>query len=230
MAKIRSILGTFVPALLVAASAAAVSHEIDLELRVPPELELSGTERIFVGPVVVEPRAQADFRRVDVNAVREFERYIRGTLHRKTRLNMLEPLPDLQPPSENLGELKQMQEFWAALGEETDADYIVSASIDVEVRDREGYTTEKYVSPEDGKTYFRQALIEQTGFSYDILILVFDGEGNLVHEEQINDFKDRSERQLDNFKDMYDDLFTLENRILGIFVPRTVRAKRYLFS
>ena len=216
--------------LAAAATATAGGREIELRLMIQPELELKGTERIFVGPVLLEPRGGADFRRVDINAVREFERYVRKMLRRRTRLTLLEPVEDLRPPSEDINELTTMTEFWATLGAETEADYIVAASIDVEVRDREGYTTEKYVSPEDGKTYFRQALIEETGFSYDILILVFDGDGNLVHEEQITDFKDRTEQKLDSFKDMFNELFTLENRLLGIFVPRSVLAKRYLYT
>jgi hypothetical protein len=216
--------------LLAATLATAGTHEIDMQLRIQPELDLKGTERVYVGPVVLEPRDQADYRQVDINAVREFERYIRKILHRRTRLTMIDEVPDLSPPTEDLNQLMEMRDFWATLGTETQADYIVAASVDVEVRDREGYKTEKYVSPEDGKTYYRQALIEETGFSYDILILVFDGQGGLVHEEQITDFKDRNENKLDSFKDMFNDLFTLENRILGIFVPRTVRAKRYLYS
>ena len=55
-----------------------------------------------------------------------------------------------------------MAEFWRQVGAETDAQLIVTASLDVRVLDREGYTTEEYVSPQDGKTYFRQVLVELT--------------------------------------------------------------------
>ena len=40
---------------------------------------------------------------------------------------------------------------------------IVTAAIDVEILDRAGYQTDEYVSPQDGKTYFRQVLIEHEG-------------------------------------------------------------------
>jgi hypothetical protein len=215
---------------LLVSVAFAGSRQIDVQLRVPPELELTGTERIYVGPILLETREDAPSRRVDINAVREFERHVRKLIRRRTRLNLVAIDQEVSPPSTNPGELKDMNEFWAALGEESGADYIVSAFIDVEVLDREGYTTEKYVSPEDGQTYFRQVLVEETGFNYDILVQVYSGSGELVHEEQITDFKDRSQQKLDSFKDMFNDLFTLENRLLGIFVPRTVRAKRHLHS
>ena len=51
---------------------------------------------------------------------------------------------------------------------------IVTAAIDVEILDRAGYQTEEYVSPQDGKTYFRQVLIEETGFAARSLELIMD--------------------------------------------------------
>ena len=196
----------------------------------PPELELKGTERIFVGPFLLEPRVEGGTRQVDVNAPRELERYVRTVIRRRTRLTLLEPSDDISPPTRNPSELVGMPEFWTEVSRETGADYIVAAFVDVEVLDREGYTTEKYVSPEDGKTYFRQVLVEETGFDYDILFHVYDASGTLVLEEQVTEFKDRSQRKLNEFKDMFDDLYKLENRVLGMFVPRTVRAKRFLYG
>ena len=67
--------------------------------------------------------------------------------------------------------------------------------------------------------------------SYDILLVVVDGRtGETVFSDQITDFKEKDERKLDDYEDMFDDLYTLENRLLGIFVPRTVMAKRYLYA
>ena len=46
-------------ALIVGAAAAEVSaKEIMIVLQVEPELDLDGTERIYVGPIMVEPRAE----------------------------------------------------------------------------------------------------------------------------------------------------------------------------
>jgi hypothetical protein len=133
-------------------------------------------------------------------------------------------------PTTDPRELVETPGFWREIALRSEADYIVTAAIDVEILDRAGYQTEEYVSPQDGKTYFRQVLVEETGFSYDILLHVLSGEtGEVVFTEQITDFQEKSERKLEVYTDMFDDLYTLENRILGIFVPRYVRAKRYLF-
>jgi hypothetical protein len=207
----------------------AGTKQVRVQLMVRPELNLSGTERVYIGPILLEPQEEA-VRRVDINAVREFERYLRTMLRRQTRLTVLPPVENLELPTTDPTRLVEDGDFWRSLAERTDAEYIVAASIDVVVLDRAGYQTEQYVSPEDGKTYFRQVLVEETGFKYDILLAVVDASGTVVHSEQISDFKEREERKLEEFKDMYDNLYTLENRLLGVFVPRMVQARRYLYT
>jgi hypothetical protein len=217
--------------LLLAAPAAAGTKELRLQLFLEPELNLSGSEKIFIGPVLIEPRADQPVSTLDMSASREFEGYLRAMLRRRTNLQVLDPDETLQPPTEDPLQLMKTTEFWSEVGRITDADLIVAATIDVQVLDRAGYTTEEYVSPADGKTYFRQVLVEETGFKFDVLLLVFSGEtGELAFQEQISDFKERSERKLDAYTDMFDDLFNLENRLLGVFVPRGVVAKRTLYT
>ena len=61
--------------------------------------------------------------------------------------------------------------------------------------------------------------------------MVFDGDsGEQVMTEQITDFKERSERKLEQHEDMFSDLYNLENRLLGVFVPRGVVTKRTLYT
>ena len=207
------------------------AKEINIVLQVEPELDLDGTEKIYLGPIMVEPRAEKASRGLDRIASREFERYLRRLLRRETRLDVLDPIEDLEIPTKDPLQLVEITPFWMDIGAESGAEYIVNAAIDVDIRDRAGFETEEYVSPQDGKTYFRQVLIEETGFEYDILVTIFDGQtGEIVHTEQISDFQEQSERKLEIYTDMFDDLYSLENRLLGIFVPRHIRAKRYLFK
>lgn len=223
------VLLSMVAAMLVPSPASA-GKEIPLLLRVAPELQLNGTEKIHLGPVLVEPRAENASEGLDIIASREFERYMWRLLRRETKLVLVDSVEDLEMPTTDPRELIEMPSFWQEIGERSEADFIVTAAIDVEILDRAGYQTEEYVSPQDGKTYFRQVLIEETGFSYDILLHVLSGEtGEVVFTEQITDFQEKAERKLEVYTDMFDDLYTLENRILGIFVPRYIRAKRYLF-
>jgi hypothetical protein len=217
--------------LAVSALASAGAREVRIELHLKPELALEGTESVFVGPVMIEPREGESVQSVDLKAAREFEIYLRKILRREARLNLLPQADDLRPPSTNLAKLAEDPTFWKTINEETGADLIVAAAIDVKVLDRSGYTTEEYVSPQDGQTYFRQVLVEETGFSYDILLVVVDGAtGRVVHQEQITDFKPEDERKIEEYTDMFTDLYTLQNRLLGIFVPRVVQVKRALYS
>lgn len=217
--------------LLVVTAAQAGTREIRMALQVRPELDLDGTESLFVGPIMIEPREGESVQAVDLTAAREFEIYLRKMLRREARLNLLPPDEELRPPSRNLAALTGDASFWQGINEATGADLIVAAAIDVKVLDRSGYTTEEYVSPQDGQTYFRQVLVEETGFNYDILLVVVNGaSGEVLHREQITDFKPQDERKLQEYTDMFTDLYNLQNRLLGIFVPRGVQVKRTLYN
>jgi hypothetical protein len=216
---------------LVGSSAFAGSKAVRLGLMIRPELDLNGTEKIYLGPFLLEPGSAESEQVIDRTAVREFERFLRKLLRRQTRLQIVDEVSDLQPPTRIPGALAEQTEFWKDLGAQTNAEFIVSASIAVEVLDRAGYKTEEYVSPTDGETYFRQVLVEETGFNFDILMMIFDGEtGELVQREQVSAFKQRPERKLNQVTDLYTDLYNFENRLLGMFVPRMMPAKRYLYT
>ena len=209
----------------------AGTREVRIELHLDPELPLEGTENVFVGPILIEPREGESVQSVDMTAAKEFEIYLRKILRRDAQLHLIPKRDDLRPPSNNLTALLQDADFWKTIREENGADYVVAASIDVKVLDRAGYTTEEYVSPQDGKTYFRQVMVEETGFSYDILLVVVEAEtGKLLHREQITDFQPKSERKLEEYTDMFTDLYTLQNRLVGVFVPRAVQVKRTLYA
>jgi len=215
----------------VAAVCGAGSREIRIALHLDPELPLDGTENVFVGPIMIEPREGENIQSVDLTAAREFEIFLRKILRRDAQLHLIPKREDLTPPRGNLGALLLDTDFWKAIRAEYAADYVVAASIDVKVLDRAGYTTEEYVSPQDGKTYFRQVMVEETGFSYDILLVVVEAEtAKVLHREQITDFQPKNERKLEEYTDMFTDLYTLQNRLVGIFVPRAVQVKRALYS
>ena len=217
--------------LATAAFAAAGAREIRIQLQLEPELSLEGTESVFVGPVMIEPREGESIQSVDLTAAREFEIYLRKILRREAELRLLPQDDDIRPPSANLVKLTKDPSFWKTINDKTGADLVVAAAIDVKVLDRSGYTTEEYVSPQDGQTYFRQVLVEETGFNYDVLLVVMNGAtGEVVHQEQITDFKPKDERKLEEYTDMFSDLYQLQNRLIGIFVPRVVQVKRALYS
>lgn len=216
---------------VLAAAACGAPREVELALPVRPKLALTGKERVYVGPFLRESSGDEAAQRLTFDVSMEFERYLRRLLRKETKLVLHPTIDGLRPPTSDPLLLSAQQEFWRELGARTGADFIVAGSIDFQVQDRTGYKTEEYVSPLDGRTYYRQVLIEQTGFSYDIMLQVYDARsGQVVLEEPLKDFQERPERRFDEFTGMFANLYALENQLIGTFVPRTVRSKRILIA
>ena len=76
-----------------------------------PELQLEGTEKIYVGPITLESRDTDPAGAVDLTAVREFERFLKRIIKRETRLNLLPDLEQLTLPTNNPGKLAEDREF-----------------------------------------------------------------------------------------------------------------------
>jgi hypothetical protein len=209
----------------------ATTGEVELALPVRPKLALTGHERMYVGPFLRESQGDQPTPKLGFDVPAEFERYLRRLLRKETKLSLLPAIEDLRPPTDDPLQLASFKEYWRQLGTRTGADYIVAGSIDFQVQDRSGFKTEEYTSPLDGRTYYRQVLVEQTGFSYDILLQVYDGRtGEVVLEEPLKDFQERPERSFDEFVGMFANLYALENQLIGVFVPRTIRSKRMLLA
>lgn len=215
----------------VAAELAWAQVEVKIRLPVRARLDLEGRQTLAVAPFLVigregtrETRVGSD--RVDVR--REFERYLLKVLRRETRLKVLEtgpvdyPVYDLQP-------LLGSRDFWRTLGERLGVDLIVTGSLDFEIQDKSGYRTEEYVSPFDGRTYYRQVLVERTGFEYDIVLAVIDARsGERIHFDNFKDFKQFEEQKADALQGMFENLAALEDRILSVFVEKSIEATRTL--
>jgi hypothetical protein len=135
-------------------------------------------------------------------------------------------------PTFDLALLSKNKDFWRAVGERSQADLILAGSLDFDVQDRSGYRTEEYVSPFDGRTYYRQILVEQTGYEYDIVLQVYDGKtGEQLYSDNFKDFKQSDEGQAaDPLAGMFENLHSLEDRIVGVFAQRDVEATRVLFT
>ncbi len=218
---------------LVAAASplAAGTTEVRLKLPQRAKLDLAGRKTIAVVPfLVVSQEGQEKVRGRDINVQQEFERYLLKVLRRDTDLKVVEPGP-VQYPVFDLERLAKEQDFWAALGERSQADVILAGSLDFDIQDRTGYRTEEYTMPFDGRTYRRQVLVEQTGFEYDILMQVYDGRnGKLMYTDNFKDFQSIEGEDADPLKGMFENLFALEDRIVNVFTQKSVEAARILFT
>jgi len=223
--------GLALVALTVAGVCSAGIREVQLSLPVRSKLSLTGHERLYVGPFIRETSGDEKTTPLTFDVAGEFERYLRRLLRKESKFVLIPTLETLRPPTKDPLRLAQEAEFWRDLGSRTGADYVVAGSIDFVVQDRTGYKMEPYESPVTGQTYYRQVLVEQTGFTYDIMLNVYDGRtGALVYEQPLKDFQEKPERNFDEFTGMFSNLFALENQLIGVFVPRNVKAKRVLFT
>ncbi len=226
-------LAALLAVLFAAAPALAGVDQVKLRLPLRPKLPLRGNERIALAPflLVSDPEKAKDKRLANVDVQAEFHRFLKKQLEKKTKFDVIQTPPDVKLPTQNLADLARAQEFWAAVGTQTSAELIVSGSLEFRVEDRSGYKTEEYQSPIDGRTYYRQVYVEQTGFVFDIVFLVLDGRtGEKLLQDEFKDFRQTGSKQRDELQGLFENLFSLENQILNTFVPRDREAERYIFT
>lgn len=216
------------------ASRASADVEVRLKLPVRARLDLEGKRTISALPFLVVggegSETAARLRGTSIDVQREFERYLLKVLRRETTLRILES-GAVDYPVYDLELLAQDRPFWVAMGERTQADLLIAGSLDFDIQDKSGYRTEEYVSPYDGRTYYRQVLVEQTGFEYDIVLMVFDGAtGERLYSDNFKDFKQLEGERADPLRGMFENLISLEDRILNVFTQKTVEATRVLLT
>lgn len=212
-------------------AASAGSVEVRLTLPVRARLDLANRNSVLPAPfIVVRQEGEGRIQGSNIDVQQEFQRYLVKILRRDTDLKIVEPGP-IDYPTFDLRMLARDADFWRVLGERTQADLILVGSLDFDVQDRSGYRTEEYISPFDGRTYYRQVLVEQTGFEYDIVVRVFDGRtGEQLYTDNFKDFKSFEGERADPLVGMFANLYALEDRLLGIFVQKRVAATRVLLT
>jgi hypothetical protein len=210
-----------------------VASTVEIKLTLPVRARIDLEERKTIAPVpfiMISSEGEGRIPGQDINIQDEFERYLLKLLRRETDLKVLETGP-VDFPTYDLEMLARDSDFWRLMGERTQADLLLAGSLDFDIQDRSGYRTEEYVSPFDGRTYRRQVLVEETGFEYDIVMQVFDGlTGELLYSDNFKDFKEYEGESSDPLVGMFQNLYSLEDRIVGIFAQKEVEASRVLFT
>lgn len=231
--SVRRAAALLAAAFLAAAPVLAGVEQVRLRLPLKAKLPLRGNERIALAPFILVTDAEKarDKRLQNVDLQGEFHRFLKKQLEKKTKFEMALTPPELKLPTQSLTELAKAREFWQAVGNQMNAEIIVSGSLEFKVEDRSGYKTEEYTSPIDGRNYYRQVYVEQTGFLFDIVFLVLDGAtGEKILQDQFKDFRQTGSRKTDELQGLFENLFSLENQILNTFVARDREAERYIFT
>jgi hypothetical protein len=218
-------------AALIPLAALAGVQEVKLKLPLKPKLAITGDEKIAIAPFIIANNGERrNDRASKVDVQGEFQRYLRKQLLKTTKLRLVD-VPPVRLPGTEMKTLEANRDFWKALGQRTGADYIVTGVLDFDIADKSGYKTEEFVSPSDGRTYYRQVLIETTGFVFDIDIAVFNADtGEKVLEDNFRDFKEFDQRNYDEILGLFENLRSLETQLVGIFVPQETSASRYVFT
>ena len=218
-------------AALVPLAAYAGVLEVKLKLPVKPKLQITGDEKIAIAPFVIANNGERKTDRASkVDVQSEFQRYLRKQLTKSTKLRIVD-VPGTKLPGNDMKALEANRDYWRDLGAKTGADFIVSGIVDFDINDKSGYRTEEYTSPADGRTYYRQVLVETTGFVFDIDIAVFNADtGEKVLEENFRDFKEFDQRNYDEILGLFENLRSMEAQLVGIFVSQETSASRYVFT
>lgn len=204
--------------------------EVKLKLPLKPKLSITGDEKMAIAPFVIANREKKNDRASKVDVQAEFQRYLKKQLTKNTKLRLVD-VPQTRLPGSDMKALESNRDYWKSLGAQTGADFIVSGVVDFDVNDKSGYKTEEYVSPADGRTYYRQVLVETTGFVFDIDIAVFNADtGEKVIEDNFRDFKEFDQRNYDEILGLFENLRSMETQLVGIFVPQETSATRYVFT
>jgi len=221
----------FALTLLVSFSTFAGVTEVKLKLPVKPKLQITGDEKVAVAPFIIASKGEKKSDRaakVDVQA--EFNRYLRKQLTKSTKLRLVD-VPQTRLPGTDMKTLEAARDYWKDIGARTGADFIVTGIVDFDINDKSGYRTEEYTSPVDGRTFYRQVLVESTGFVFDIDLAVFNADtGEMVLEENFRDFKEFDQRNYDEILGLFENLRALEGQLVGIFVSSETSAQRYMFT
>nr|HPK65260.1 hypothetical protein [Thermoanaerobaculia bacterium] len=218
----RPLTAALLLALLLGASPLAAGVvEVRIKLPVRAKIDLAGRRTVAIAPFITVGREGAGRQsESSVDVQQEFERHLTKLLRRETDLKLVES-GRVDYPTYELDLLSRNRDFWRALGERLQTDLILTGSLDFDVQDKSGYRTEEYVSPYDGRTYYRQVLVEQTGFEYDIVFQVYDGRtGELLFHDNFKDFKQIEGEKADPLLGMFENLRALEDRIAGVFTQK----------
>ncbi len=212
----------------------AGSTEVRLKLPLRPKLAVTGRERISLAPFLVasklsERKESQKVKELDLDT--EFRRYLGKQIARRTKMNVVTMPSDVKLPSTELKALGDATEFWKELGSRVGAEILLTGIVDFRVEDKSGYATEEYTSRLDGRTYYRQVFKESTGFSFEVTVIAIDGRtGAKLFQETFKDQKEKARRAADEMVGLFENLFSLENQLLGLFIVREREANRYVFD
>ena len=116
--------------LLTAGAVHAATREVELSLPVRSKLQISGHERLCIGPFLRETRGDEAPAELKFDVAQEFERFLRKMLRKEGRFVILPAIEGVRLPTTDSLQLAKDTDFWRELGTRAGADYVVAGSIE----------------------------------------------------------------------------------------------------
>jgi hypothetical protein len=127
--------------------------------------------------------------------------------------------------------LKEAASYWKGLAAQFGCTHVVSGVLDFRIQDQSGYETEEYVSPYNGRTYYRQVMVEKSGVTLELLLWVYQGsDGTLAVEENFKHFLAKKGRTQDFITAFFEGVHAFESRLQAVFLPKPLAQKRYFYE
>ena len=216
--------------LLLSAPAAAGARLVGLQLPGKPKIPFVKGDTLLIAPFLAVSDQADEVNPQARRAEEELQNYL-SKLLTKSEEYQVEVSRGVPLASSNLDALKSAGAYWKTLASQYGAKYVISGVLDFRIDTSSGYETEEYISPRNGRTYYRQVLKERTGVSLELLLWVFSAEtGGLLDEENFKHFLEKRGANQDFVSAFFEGMHAFEDNLRGVFLPRKVPQKRWFYE
>jgi hypothetical protein len=205
-------------------AAAGGPLRVTIQVPAPARIDTQGLRTVLVTSLVVE-RALSE-----VELSGEMISLLRRELRKKSPLEILDveapPLPE-QP----FRDLLANTGFWRRLAEEHGADLVISGTAGMTSVDRSGFVTRDEISPITGQRVRRTVFVDREALTLTLHLFFLGGRtGQVLYEDRFSAETTLPGRHNDRLTALYNLFEQFEDGVLGIVVPRTRTAQRFLFT
>lgn len=153
--------------------------EVQIGVPISPPIDIEPMESVLVASFLAQESSMLDINR-------ELVRLLRGEFRKRTRLSVIDAVPPPAIPEQRPDDLVANAEFWKHLGQEYDADLIVSGVVQFTRRDVSGFRDVDIVDPMTGQKVRRTQFVEEEEFAYAVDVFFLDGStGALLHRDRV---------------------------------------------
>jgi hypothetical protein len=155
------------------------AQRVSVVIPIPPRIDIEGLDTLLVASFLTDDSALLDINR-------ELTRFLRGEFRQRTRLTVLDIVPPPAIPEQRIEDLIKNHEFWKHLGQEHEADLIVSGIVQFSRQEVSGFEEVDLISPTTGQKVRETRFVEQEEFNYGLDLLYMDGKtGALLFRDRL---------------------------------------------